>query len=97
MSADVTALDGNAIAGTLWSVFGAEMTAAVGTCGNCGDSAPLAELRVYLNAPGIVARCRECATVLLVIVHSHGVASVDVSGFAAFDGPGVTPGAVAGT
>ena len=31
-------LDGNAIAGDLFEVFGAEMTTAVGTCAHCGAS-----------------------------------------------------------
>jgi len=32
-------LDGNAIGGLLHEVFGTEMTAAVGTCANCGCEA----------------------------------------------------------
>ncbi|MEV4313849.1 DUF6510 family protein [Actinocrispum sp. NPDC049592] len=80
-------LDGNAIAGTLHDVFGGDMTTATGTCGSCGDRGVLAEVRVYLHAPGIVARCRHCESVLLVIVERRGVACVDVSGFAALDQP----------
>src|SRR5262249_57143621 len=40
------ALDGNAIGGLLIDVFGAEMTAATGTCGACGDTGPVAPLVV---------------------------------------------------
>ena len=62
------ALDGNAIAGDLFAAFGHEMTAVVGTCTNCGASSPVAELRVYISGPGIVARCPGCASVAIVLV-----------------------------
>jgi Family of unknown function (DUF6510) len=52
------ALDGNAIAGDLFATFGHEMTTAVGTCTSCGAGSAIAELRVYVSGPGIVARCR---------------------------------------
>lgn len=61
-------LDGNAIAGTLFEHFGAEMTTVRGTCGHCGATAQLAELRVYLRAPGTVGRCPACGEILLVLV-----------------------------
>ena len=50
-------LDGNAIAGALYDVYGEDMTAAIGRCTVCGATGPLAELRVYTRAPGMVARC----------------------------------------
>ena len=50
-------LDGNSIGGLLIDVFGADMTGAIGTCGICGDTGPLAELVVYRQAPGTVVRC----------------------------------------
>jgi hypothetical protein len=75
-------LDGNAIAGTLVDVFGEEMTAAVGRCAECGRTGPLAEVRVYLDGPGIVARCRQCDSVLMVFVDRRGTACVDLMGLA---------------
>ena len=36
-------VDGNAAAGMLWDVFGADVTALVGVCGGCGDTSALAE------------------------------------------------------
>ena len=39
-------VDGNAIGGLMYEVFGAEMTAASGTCAHCGVTAQLAERRV---------------------------------------------------
>lgn len=78
----MTALDGNAIAGTLRTVFGTEMTTATGVCAHCGAARRLGELVVYSDAPGVVARCADCGQVLLVIVQRERIACVDVSGFA---------------
>jgi Family of unknown function (DUF6510) len=47
----------------------------------------VAELVVYLEAPGTVARCRTCESVLLVIVEAHGVKCVDLRGLAAVEMP----------
>jgi Family of unknown function (DUF6510) len=79
------ALDGNAIGGLLHDVFGAELTAATKVCGGCGDRGPLAEVVVYLRAPGTVARCRSCGQVLMVFVSVREVWSVNLSGLAALD------------
>jgi hypothetical protein len=76
------ALDGNAIGGLLHEVFGAEMTGAGSVCGHCGDARPVAELVVYLQAPGTVVRCRTCANVLMVFVQAHGRTCVDLQGLA---------------
>jgi hypothetical protein len=65
-------LDGNAIAGALHEAFDREMTTVTGVCRNCGAAGPLAELRVYTRAPGIVGRCGSCGTVVLVIVEIGG-------------------------
>jgi hypothetical protein len=79
------ALDGNAIAGTLLEVFGAEMTTATGVCGHCGAVAQVAELVVYLEAPGTVVRCRTCESVLMVILAAKGVNCVDLRGLATLE------------
>jgi Family of unknown function (DUF6510) len=79
------ALDGNAIGGLLHEVFGAELTAATGTCASCGARGPVAEVVVYMRAPGTVARCRSCGSVLMVLVEVHEVWSVDLSGLAALE------------
>ena len=78
----MAALDGNAIAGLLFEVFGAEMTTATGVCGSCGASGVVAELEVYLRAPGTVVRCRSCGSVLMVLVTARGVTCVNLQGFA---------------
>jgi DNA-directed RNA polymerase subunit RPC12/RpoP len=74
------ALDGNAIAGELFELYGQEMTTAIGTCTNCGAVAQIAELRVYLRAPGTVVRCPNCGSVVLVIASIRGATRVDASG-----------------
>jgi Family of unknown function (DUF6510) len=73
-------LDGNAIGGLMLEVFGAEMTAVRGTCMHCGAVAQMAELVVYLEAPGTVGRCRTCENVVLVVVEVRGIRCVDLSG-----------------
>ena len=81
------ALDGNAIGGLLIDVFGGEMTAVTSTCGTCGAARPVAELVVYLRAPGTVVRCRTCGSVLMVFVKEHGVTSVDLRGLTSLGQP----------
>jgi len=76
------ALDGNAIAGLLASVFGTDMTMAVGTCGSCGAVSVVAELAVYLSELGAVVRCRSCESVLMVFVSVREVVCVDLMGLA---------------
>jgi len=66
------ALDGNAIAGALFEHFGNEMTMAQVRCSHCKSTSLMAELRVYMKAPGAVARCPECDDVLIVIVDVRG-------------------------
>jgi hypothetical protein len=77
------ALDGNAMAGALHAAYGQEMTSASGTCGTCGTTSLLAALRVYLRAPGMVARCPVCGEVQLVLIEARGLVSVDARGLAA--------------
>jgi Family of unknown function (DUF6510) len=75
-------LDGNAIGGLLLDVFGTEMTTATGRCGSCGTASLVAELTVYLRAPGTVVRCPTCTAVLMVFVRSQSMTCVDLSGLA---------------
>jgi hypothetical protein len=53
-------------------LFQHELTLATGTCGACGRSGPLAETRVYAQAPGAVLRCPGCEAVLFTIVREDG-------------------------
>ncbi len=82
---DMDPLDGNAIGGLLFEAFGREMTTAAGTCANCGAQGPVAELRVYLRAPGVVGCCRSCGAVLIVVTQIRAVNCVDLHGFASLE------------
>jgi ribosomal protein S27AE len=73
------ALDGNAIAGALYEHFGNEMTMAQVRCSHCKSTSLMAELRVYMKAPGAVARCPNCDDVLIVIVDVRGTQRFDMS------------------
>jgi hypothetical protein len=86
------ALDGNAIGGLLYEVFGVEMTTATGICATCGARGRLAELVVYVQAPGTVVRCRSCGVVLMVLVEVRGIKCVDLRGLAALDPAPTGPG-----
>ena len=72
------ALDGNAIAGALFEHFGHEMTMAEVRCSHCEGTSLMAELRVYMKAPGAVARCPGCDEVGVVIVDVRGTQRFDM-------------------
>ncbi|HEY1277353.1 MAG TPA: DUF6510 family protein [Thermoleophilaceae bacterium] len=75
------ALDGNAIAGELFAEFGVDMTVVRGRCRSCSTTSQIAELRVYMRAPGAVARCPGCGGVVMVIVEAREGRRVDMSAF----------------
>jgi len=78
-------LDGNAIAGQLYDVFGVEMTTVAGVCASCGARHQLGEQRVYLRGPGTIVRCRSCASIVAVLVEIRGRTCVDLRGLADID------------
>lgn len=83
MTADVpTYLDGNAAAGALREVFAVDITAAIGKCAGCGQTGVFAEARLYVDAPGLVARCKSCDNVLLRVVTTPNHTYLDVQGLA---------------
>ena len=61
-------LDGNAAAGELSKILAVDVTAAVGQCAHCGATRRFAEAHVYMQGPGVVARCAACEHVLLRLV-----------------------------
>jgi hypothetical protein len=75
-----THLDGNAAAGLLGEVFAADITAAIGQCNGCGRTGVFAETHVYLDAPGLVARCTGCDGVLLRVVTTPSDTYLDLRG-----------------
>lgn len=80
-------LDGNAAAGVLAEIFGADVTGGASVCDACGADWPVAELVAYTHAPGLVLRCRSCSSVMVRIVQTrtgfvldlHGCRSLEVA------------------
>ena len=64
----------------LHDLFGVQGTTAIGHCTGCGRSAPMAQLRVFDHAPGVIARCPTCDQVLLRLVRDRGRAWLDLRG-----------------
>jgi hypothetical protein len=56
-------------------------------CGSCGARRLVAELHVYLRAPGTVVRCAGCEAVLMRIVRGGGRTWVDLSGLRTLEFP----------
>jgi hypothetical protein len=81
----MTHLDGNVVAGPLSEVFVADVTAAIGVCAGCGRTGPLADTRVYPDAPGLVVRCAGCDAVLLRLVAGPGRNWLDLRGLAVLE------------
>lgn len=73
-------LDGNAVAGVLGEIFAAEMTLTEGTCASCGKVAQLAEVEVYMSAPGAVLRCAACGQVLMKVVRGRDRVWLELAG-----------------
>ena len=73
-------LDGNVAAGALSEVFAVDITAAVTRCAGCGQTGVFADSRVYVDAPGMVARCRGCDGVLLRVVSTPTDTYLDLRG-----------------
>lgn len=63
-------LDGNAIAGLLEEILGAEVTATIRTCQSCGQKNAIGAHRLYCGA-GLVLRCPHCYDLAAVIVEKR--------------------------
>ncbi|PZS33099.1 MAG: hypothetical protein DLM58_08510 [Pseudonocardiales bacterium] len=72
--------DGNALAGPLGEIFAVDLTVAIQRCAGCGRTGPLATLRVYRHAPGLVARCPGCDSVVLRLVRTPDAAFLNLTG-----------------
>ena len=73
-------IDGNAAAGDLSKILAVDVTAAQGQCANCGAIRRFAEAHLYMQAPGVVARCAVCEHVLLRFVRARQRAFLDLRG-----------------
>jgi hypothetical protein len=80
MSAGANYLDGNAAAGELSRIFAVDITSAEGECANCGARKRFAEAHLYLQCPGLVARCALCGHVLLRLVNVQQRIFLDLRG-----------------
>ncbi|MEV6374744.1 DUF6510 family protein [Micromonospora musae] len=77
---DAAWVDGNALAGPLGEIMGTDLTVAELTCAGCRTTRPLAAMRVFDRAPGLVARCPGCEAVVLRLVRTADRALVDLRG-----------------
>jgi Family of unknown function (DUF6510) len=82
MNANLSYLDGNAAAGELSRIFTVDLTAAEGQCANCGAKRRFADARLYVDCPGLVARCAMCDHVLLRLVNTAERTFLDLRGMA---------------
>jgi hypothetical protein len=80
-------LDGNAVAGLLFEVFGAEMTEAASECAHCGHGDEIGALLAFTRAPGVVLRCSTCLEVMVRIVQTPHGTYVDARGAAFTSAP----------
>ncbi|MGW4464326.1 DUF6510 family protein [Micromonospora sp. NBC_01796] len=73
-------VDGNMLAGPMREIFAVDLTAAMQRCANCGSTKPLATVRVYSHAPGLVGRCPSCEEVVMRLVRTPTSAWLDLRG-----------------
>jgi hypothetical protein len=73
-------LDGNAAAGELSGIFAMDVTTAEGQCAHCGAIKRFAEAHLYMQAPGVVARCAVCEHVLLRLANARQRMFLDARG-----------------
>jgi len=73
-------IDGNAAGRELSRIFAMDVTAAEGQCAHCGATKRFAEAHLYMQAPGVVARCAVCDHVLLRMVNVRHRVFLDVRG-----------------
>ncbi len=80
MSAQMNYLDGNAAAGELSKIFAIDITTAQGKCAHCGAIRRFAEAHLYMQCPGLIARCCVCEHILLRLANVRQEVFLDVRG-----------------
>jgi hypothetical protein len=63
-------------------IFAMDITNAEGQCANCGAKGRFAEAGVYMDCPGLVARCTVCSHVLLRFANVRERIFLDLRGLA---------------
>jgi hypothetical protein len=86
MSENALWLDGNAFAGMLAELFGAEMTTAERGCATCGERRAVGAHRAYRGA-GVVLRCPVCSDMAMLIAELPDRHVVRLTGTWAFSAP----------
>jgi hypothetical protein len=72
-------VDGNAVGGLLFEVFGRDLTAARGCCAGCGSVHQIGAMVVF-RGPADVLRCPTCESVVAVVVTIHERSRVHLAG-----------------
>ena len=80
MSSPMDYLDGNAAAREFSKIFAIDVTTAEGQCAHCGTKKRFAEAHVYMQGPGVVARCVVCEHVLLRLASVRQRVFLDIRG-----------------
>jgi uncharacterized protein DUF6510 len=80
MTAEELRLDGNAIAGTMRDIFSFDITIARAACSECRAVGEMGAQPTYVQAPGVVIRCRQCDHVLARLVQGPGRYWLDLGG-----------------
>lgn len=73
-------IDGNAAGGELSKIFSADITTAEGQCAHCGAKRRFAEAHLYVQGPGLVARCAVCEQVVLRVANLRHQVVLDLRG-----------------
>lgn len=76
----MSVVDGNALAGVLAGVLGADATVSILECRGCGSRAALGRARVYRSDMGSVGRCASCDQVLLTVIDTGTSRLLSLSG-----------------
>jgi uncharacterized Zn finger protein len=84
-------VDGNALAGSLGTLFGHDIEGLTGVCAGCGRASLLAKSRVFDQCPGMVARCPGCGEVLATVIEMPQAVRLSLSGFRYVDIPSRAP------
>ena len=70
-------VDGNALAGLLAELFGADVTLVPAKCAACGEVNMMGGLHAYVQAPGSVLRCPICHAVMMRIVQTDRATRIE--------------------
>jgi hypothetical protein len=78
------ALDGSAAAGAFSAALGVDASVIDIVCAECGDQAPFAEQRAYVEGPGTTLCCRRCAGVIARVATTPAGTWLSLSGSASW-------------